>query len=357
MTYSKLTKDAGICKFEYCHAILKSGLIEWQMIEESGRSERISIPPRPALAKWVSEIAARVAERLALIKGIEAVALGGSHVRGTAREDSDIDLALYYEPHTPFVINELNEAACELDDRRHGRGLVTALGAWGAGVNGGGWLLIGGRHVDLLYRDLTRVRALIEKCIHGEIDAVYQLGHPLGFHNQIYAGEVHTCQRLYDSAEKLAELKSLVAVYPPRMRRALVDKHLFDAQFEIEIAARPATHGDIAYVSQCLARVVGFMVLVLYALNHSFFLNEKNAFIESRTFALCPNGFHREVERILGRLGNSAAELSGSIAAVRAVAADLRGFCQDHYPHDPTAERKMADEQLKAIRRIARTIE
>lgn len=319
------------------------------MTEDSGRSEQSSGLRRPSHANWVREIAGRVAERLALINGLEAVALGGSHVRGTARHDSDIDLALYYDPSTAFSLEELDEVACELDDR-HTRGLVTPLGAWGAGVNGGGWLLIGARHVDLLYRDLRRVRGVIEKCVEGEIDAVYQLGHPLGFQNQIYAGEAHFCEPLYDSAGRLAELKRLVAVYPPRMRRALVDKHLFDAQFEVEIATRPAARGDIAYVSQCIARVVGFMVLVLYALNQRFFLNEKNAFIESQIFALRPDGFHRQVERILAQPGNSAGELNESIAAMRVLASDLRILCEERYPHDSMPERKTADEPLKAIR-------
>jgi hypothetical protein len=49
--------------------------------------------------------------------------------------------------------------------------------------------------------------------------------------------------------------------YPTRMRRALVDKHLFDARFEIEIAIAPAARGDLVYVSQCLTRAAGFTVL------------------------------------------------------------------------------------------------
>jgi hypothetical protein len=102
--------------------------------------------------------------------------------------------------------------------------------------------------VDFLYRDLRRVREVVDGCIRSQIDAVYQLGHPLGFQNQIYAGETHFCRPLYDQAGELGALKKLVVSYPPSMRRALIDKHLFDAQFEIEIALGPAGHGDVAYV-------------------------------------------------------------------------------------------------------------
>jgi predicted nucleotidyltransferase len=284
--------------------------------------------------EWLSEICERVAARLSAIEAVRAVALGGSRARGTAREDSDIDLALYYDPSAPLPMEQLELAARELDDR-HASGLVTQPGAWGLGVNGGGWLLIGGRHVDFLYRDLQRVREVVDGCIRGQIDAVYQLGHPIGFQNQIYAGETHFCRPFYDQTGELSALKKLVISYPSKMRGALIDKHLFDTQFEIEIALGPAGRGDVVYVSQCLARATGFMVLVLYALNRRFFLNEKNAFIESEHFALQPNNLHREVERILGSIGKSPGELTRSVAALRAVAVDLRGFCTERFSAAP----------------------
>jgi hypothetical protein len=271
----------------------------------------------------VDEICERVVSRLATLEGISAVVLGGSRARATAREDSDVDLALYYDSRAPFALKDLDGAASELDDR-HIAGLVTSFGAWGAGVNGGGWLIIGARHVDLLYRELCWVRAAIEQCVLGEINAVYQLGHPLGFQNQIYAGEISVCQPRYDPAAEVVSLKQLVAVYPPRMRRSLVDKHLFDAQFEIEIAAGPAERGDIAYVGQCLGRAAGFMVLVLYALNQRWFVNEKNAFIESRRFALRPPSFHQEVEAVLAEPGSTAPQLTRSVAAMRRPPASCR---------------------------------
>ena len=100
----------------------------------------------------MDEISERVVARLSPLKGIRAIVLGGSRARGTAREDSDVDLALYYDPRTPFAVKDVDAAVSNLDER-HLAGLLTPFGAWGARVNGGGWLLIGARPLDLLYRE------------------------------------------------------------------------------------------------------------------------------------------------------------------------------------------------------------
>lgn len=272
-----------------------------------------------------------MAARLRTIDGLEAVALGGSWSRGSARADSDIDLGLAYDGDHPFSIAELAQAARELDDR-HLEGLVTPIGKWGAGVNGGGWLLIDGNHVDFLYRDLNRVRQVIERCAAGEPDAVYQLGHPMGFQLQIYVGETHFCRPIFDRAGKLTRLKSMVAQYPEKMRTALVRKHLFDSAFHLELATKPAARGDIMYVSICLATATGFMTLVLYALNRQFYLNEKSAFLQSAGFAIHPAQFHDRVAEILGAIGSDAAALKASIEAMRAAHRELVLLCRNEMP-------------------------
>lgn len=279
----------------------------------------------------IAELCERVAARLRKIDGIEAVALGGSWSRGTARADSDIDLGLAYDGDHPFSIVELAEAARELDDR-HLDGLVTRIGEWGPGVNGGGWLLIGGNHVDFLYRDLNRVREVIERCAAGQPDAVYQLGHPMGFQNQIYVGETHFCRPIFDRNGKLTRLKAMVAQYPEKMRAALVRKHLFDSAFHVEIAAKPAARADIMYVSNCLATATGFMMLVLNALNRRFYLNEKGAFLESGGFEIRPARFHDRVAKILGAIGSDASALTESIEAMREAHRDLALLCRNEMP-------------------------
>ena len=283
------------------------------------------VPPR------ILELCERVAVRLRNVAGVEAVALGGSWSRGSARVDSDIDLGLAYSGDLPFSIAELSDAARELDDRQSDN-LMTPIGAWGPGVNGGGWLLIEGNHVDFLYRDLNRVREIVGRCVAGDLDAMYQLGHPMGFQNQIWVGETHFCRPIFDRSGKLGQLKTLVAAYPEKMRSALVRKHLFDSAFCLEIADKPAARGDVAYVAQCLASATGFMTLVLYALNRRFYMNEKGAFLESAGFEIRPPQFHRHVGEILGAIGKDAAALSASLDAMRARHRELALLCRAEMP-------------------------
>jgi predicted nucleotidyltransferase len=271
----------------------------------------------------IDEILSRVVARVSKIEGVRAIVLGGSRARGTADKRSDIDLGIYYDGKNPFSITALGAAAKELDDR-HSDNLVTSFGDWGLAVNGGGWLEIQGNHVDFLYREIGAVRDAIEDCVAGRLRSIYQIGHPLGFHIQIYVGEVHVCRPLYDSVGTVAGLKSRVSEYPEKMRTAAVKKHLIDAEFEISIAAKPAERADVMYVAGCLFRAAGFMTLVLYALNRKFFLNEKGAMAESRGFAIKPARFHEIVANVLGSVGTTPVELSASVVGFQSLAAELR---------------------------------
>jgi hypothetical protein len=181
--------------------------------------------------------------------------------------------------------------------------------------------------VDFLYRDLNHVREVIERCSNGKPDAVYQLGHPMGFQSQIYLGETYYSRPLYDPNGVLALLKKLVAQYPPKLRRALVEKHLFDARFELEFAAKSGERGDVLHFTGCLFRVAGFMTLVLNALNCRYFLNEKGAFAESQAFAIVPPEFHRVLAAIFNEKGDTRAQMEQKVARMRSTLDALERLC------------------------------
>ncbi len=260
----------------------------------------------------------QIVARVAGVAGVRAIVVGGSRARGTADEHSDIDLGIYYDPLRPFRIPDLERAAAELDDK-HRRGLLTPFGAWGAGVDGGGWLVVGGYHVDFLYRDLNLVLRSIEDCRAGRPGSIYQLGHPLGFHNQIHAGEISVCRPLYDPAGAVRALKRAVAKYPPRLRHAIVTKHMFDAAFELAIADKPAQRGDTMYVAGCLFRAAGFMTVVLYALNRRWWLNEKGALAQTRSFAVSPRRFQATIASVLAEVGREPRAAARSIARMKSL--------------------------------------
>jgi predicted nucleotidyltransferase len=94
------------------------------------------------------DLAVLVAARSARIPGVVAVTLGGSRAQGDHGPDSDWNFGLYYRGQ----LDPEDVAALGWPGR------VFAPGEWGGGVmNGGAWLQVDGRRVDLHDRDLDDV--------------------------------------------------------------------------------------------------------------------------------------------------------------------------------------------------------
>jgi hypothetical protein len=271
-------------------------------------------------------LAEDIAGRLGEVPGVAAVALGGSRARGDARPDSDVDLGLYYHPEGPPDAEDLRRLARDLDDRRL-PDLATGFGAWGPWINGGGWLRVGGRPVDWLYRDAGKVRATVERCLSGETACHYQPGHPHGFHEHIYPGEVHHCRILHDPEGLLRGLKAAVAVYPPKLKREVVRRYLWEAGFSLETARKPAARGEASYVSGCLFRGVSCMVQALFAANGRWFLNEKGSVAAVESFPLRPQGFSEVASRLLGCPGRDAPALAETVSRYGALLDEVRRSC------------------------------
>ncbi|MFF4591659.1 nucleotidyltransferase domain-containing protein [Amycolatopsis sp. NPDC001319] len=110
----------------------------------------------------------QVADVLGALPGVEAVALGGSRAQGSAGPDSDWDVAVYYRG--AFDPGDLRALGYP--------GEVSELGEWGGGVfNGGAWLTIDGRRVDVHYRDLGSVEHELAEARAGRFH-----WEPLAFH-------------------------------------------------------------------------------------------------------------------------------------------------------------------------------
>jgi predicted nucleotidyltransferase len=263
-------------------------------------------------AREVLKLSEMVAGRLGGIGGVKAIALGGSWAREEAHPDSDVDLGIYYRPENPPRITVLRLLAQELDDR-HPPDAVTDLGEWGPWINGGGWLIIEGRRVDWLYRDLDLIECTVGECSAGRPSVYYQPGHPHGFHTHIYMGEIHYCRPLHDPDGALESLKNVTENYPPRLKRALIQNQLWEARFALDTCRKSAARGDAFYVAGCLFRCAACMVQAIFALNERYLINEKSSVEAADSLPLRPANFKETVDSVLARPGERPEELESSV--------------------------------------------
>jgi hypothetical protein len=231
------------------------------------------------------------------VPGIRAIVLGGSRARGEASTHSDYDIGLYYEADQPIDVGRLAKAAVLLPGAASSS--VTAVGEWGPWINGGAWLTVDGRRVDLLYRELGKVRSVIAACHAGTVERVYQPGHPHGFVSSIYMGEVALCRPLWDPETVLAPLRRQCEPYPPALGEALIRTFFWESRFALENAAHGRGRGDPAYVAGCAFRSIACLCQALFALNRVYLLNEKGAVAGVERLARRPADFANRVARAL----------------------------------------------------------
>ncbi len=122
-----------------------------------------------------------VADELAALPAVLAVALGGSRALGTQRADSDWDFALYYRGE--FDPDALRAVGWP--------GEVSEVGGWGGGVfNGGAWLTVDGRRTDVHYRDLDVVEAELAEAEAGRFHREPLMFHLAGIPSYLVVGEL-----------------------------------------------------------------------------------------------------------------------------------------------------------------------
>lgn len=169
-----------------------------------------------------------LAQELARIPGVVAVAPGGSRALGTERPDSDWDFAIYYRGSLdPTHVTALGYG-----------GEVFAQGEWAYPMNGGAWLRIDGVDVDLIYRDLADVERWTSAAARGDWELYRVPGYLAGFATYGLAGELALGEVLAGVLPKPAFTDALRGNAPKRWR--------WEARFALDHAEVHATRDDDA---------------------------------------------------------------------------------------------------------------
>ncbi|MFJ5306070.1 nucleotidyltransferase domain-containing protein [Streptomyces sp. NPDC088350] len=178
------------------------------------------------------------ADRLATLPTVQAVALGGSRAQGTHRADSDWDLAVYYRG--PFDPADLRALGWE--------GEVSEVGGWGGGVfNGGAWLTVDGRRVDVHYRDLDVVERELAEAVEGRFRVEPLLFHLAGIPSYLVVAELAINRVLRGELPRPDD-------YPAKLRLSAADRWHGTARATLAYAqANHAPKGRLTEVVGALA--------------------------------------------------------------------------------------------------------
>lgn len=282
------------------------------------------MPGDPDLPPEVAAVTRRVAAAVARVPGIRAVVLGGSWAAGHASDDSDVDLGLLYEAGRPPDLGLLRATVARLDDRG-AAAEVTPVGAWGPFIDGGAWLTVRGRRVDLLYRELGRMAQAVADGTAGRATTHYQPGHPHGFRSDIHLAELACCRVLHDPDRLVETLRAPLHPYPPALRAETVRANLWEAGFSIDVARGAARRGDVHHVVGCLYRAATCAALALLAHAGRWCANEKGALQLADASGAAPEGFRARVEAVLAAPGGTSDALGCSLDALASELAAIGG--------------------------------
>ena len=266
----------------------------------------------------VCGLAVGIADQLIEVPGVVGVVLGGSRARGAHLPSSDVDLGIYYERQ--FDVAALRRLAARLDPSAE----ITDPAGWGRWVDGGGWLRIEGVAVDWIYRELARVEQQAARALRGEFEFHQQVGHPLGFLDVSYAGELGCARMLADPSGRLAAISRRLDPYPSALRRSLSDLG-WEASFCLDIAAKGAARGDTPYVALCLSRSLLLCGHVICARDGRWVLNEKGLIAAAADLPGAPDEFQQRAADVLSDLTADPERLAHAVRACRSIVDQVSG--------------------------------
>ncbi|MEU1980636.1 nucleotidyltransferase domain-containing protein [Nocardia sp. NPDC019395] len=246
------------------------------------------------------DFVARIAGRLAALPGVVAVTLGGSRAQGTHGPDSDWDFALYYRDRfDPATLRAVGW-----------KGEVTELGAWGGVFNGGAWLTIEGRAVDVHYRDLTVIEHELTEAEQGRFRWEPLAFHLAGIPAYLVVGELAVSRVLRGELPRPEFPAAMREAAPPIWRR--------QADLTLRYArSAHAPRGRVTETAGALATAAMQTAHAILAARGEWVTNEKR---------LLERAGLREIDTVITRLSSEPAALTGQIDAARQLfeAADAR---------------------------------
>jgi len=205
-------------------------------------------------------------------RGDYAIALGGSYAKGTADDEADVDLYLF--ARAVLSNEERSRIASAFSPE------IESIRSWGDDApftNVGTDFRFRGHNVECWLRNVEHIERSIAECREGVVRREFLTWTTTGFYNHCCLSDLTVMLPLDDPFGITARWKSQVATYPPRLREAIVSRHLPAAGFWPEnFHYRSAIERqDVIYATGIVQQVVHNLVQVLFAVNEVYFPGDK----------------------------------------------------------------------------------
>lgn len=248
----------------------------------------------------IKQIIEQLRVKLSALDFVQGIVIAGSHATQTEGPNSDLDIGIYYD-HDKLDHKALEIITQELDDE-HRKNLLAAEGEWGPWVNFGAWIKMQGMPVDLIFRDLQRVKNCIQETNQGITYGNYQPGHPHAYFNVMYRGELASSQTIYAKEASFQDLKILAQQYPTLLQLNIIQYFSVEADFSLSLAKKTWENKDLNYTYGLIFRMVCGFNQIIFAKNKKYLLNEKKAVQRAATLEFAPRNYQEKIDLLYTKL-------------------------------------------------------
>ncbi len=225
-----------------------------------------------------------------------SIAIAGAHAKGVADKDSDIDIYLFTD--SPKSFDERREIISAFCDEGTSPWVREELNMpWGGSMD----FMYEGTPVEVVIRLFSDMEQKVNRAINGEFDIIPQTWTSNGYYTYIALSELDFLKAVSDPDNRLAKMKQSIAVYPPKLKKAIIDTFFGRAwtwigNFHYDTAVN---RGDILFTAPIVLHTVLDLVQVIFALNETYFTGDKKLVKVLSTLPYCPKALLEQTEFLL----------------------------------------------------------
>ncbi len=237
--------------------------------------ERAFSPQLQALIDDLVPICRKLAEG----RGRYAISIGGSQGKGMSDARSDVDFRLFHERDLPWLDThpELWQDYLAAEKRWKERGIIID-GIWA--------------------RKIDKIDAAINRWIDGDTRPEDIFWTIWGYY---LLPDIYHQAVIEDPYGVIADWKGRLQVYPPKLKQAILDKHLRSVRYwrDDYHYRNKVERGDIVFTASQSARLIHDLIQILFAVNEVYYVGDGQNLDFVRKFPIAPANFSAKVKDIL----------------------------------------------------------